>query len=282
MSLNCKINIRRSTLYIKGSSGYLYTIYFAPENETNLKGHIIVCPPFAEEMNKSRHSMVLFAIEAAKTGYGVLLIDLFGTGDSQGDFVDARWENWLADINTAYEMLINKGAESIIILGVRLGCLLAIDAYSKYKWNELDKLVFWQPVINGDVYINQFLRLRMAADFISQKEKTSTQELKEQLDNGLDIEVAGYMLNSELYQALCKKRFADYILHISVPLDWYEIVSNLERELTVIAKKIIENTSWLVRPEVQKIKGEQFWATPEISIIPELISKTAEKIAQVS
>jgi alpha/beta superfamily hydrolase len=54
--------------------------------------------PFVEEMNKSRRMAALQSRSLAARGYSVLQIDLFGCGDSSGDFADASWEIWVQDV----------------------------------------------------------------------------------------------------------------------------------------------------------------------------------------
>ena len=62
-------------------------------------------PPFAEEMNHSRRMATLQAHRLAALGIDVLVVDLFGTGDSAGDFADARWETWQEDAKAAVAWL---------------------------------------------------------------------------------------------------------------------------------------------------------------------------------
>ncbi len=52
-------------------------------------------------MNKSRRMAALQARAFAAMGFGVLQIDLFGCGDSSGDFSDARWDIWKQDLAIA-------------------------------------------------------------------------------------------------------------------------------------------------------------------------------------
>jgi exosortase A-associated hydrolase 2 len=66
-----------------------------------VRGAIVYVPPFGEEMNKSRRMAALQARALAAAGWHVLQIDLFGTGDSEGDFAEATWDAWLEDIATA-------------------------------------------------------------------------------------------------------------------------------------------------------------------------------------
>src|SRR3546814_1526626 len=57
------------------------------------------------EMNRSRRMAALQARALAALGIDVLLLDLFGTGDSAGDFRDARWEIWREDAMAAVAWL---------------------------------------------------------------------------------------------------------------------------------------------------------------------------------
>jgi hypothetical protein len=71
--------------FIDGSGGRLFTLYFAPDAAVSARGGLLFIPPFAEELNRSRHMVVKTARALAAAGWGVLLLDLFGTGDSEGD-----------------------------------------------------------------------------------------------------------------------------------------------------------------------------------------------------
>lgn len=87
-------------LFIESSAGKLFAIYWPPAGEIPFGKAIIHIPAFAEEMNKSQ-------------GYAVLILDLFGTGESKGDFGEATWQIWLQNIDTAIDWLTQQGAQSI-------------------------------------------------------------------------------------------------------------------------------------------------------------------------
>ena len=76
-------------LFLPAEPGFRFGLYFPPCS-TQPRGGVLYCPPFAEEMNKSRRMAALQARAFAKAGYGVLLLDLYGCGDSSGDFSDAK------------------------------------------------------------------------------------------------------------------------------------------------------------------------------------------------
>jgi exosortase A-associated hydrolase 2 len=200
-------------LFIESDYGKLFAIYYPATNENISKSAIIHIPAFAEEMNTSRKKIAEQAREFAKQGNAVLVLDLFGTGESDGDFGEATWEIWLQNIETAIDWLKQRDTETITLWGMRVGALLSMDFVHRYP-NRVQHLISWQPVLNGDVFVTQFLRLRVAAAMMNNnapREKTSV--LKQQLQNGQKIEVAGYWLNSDLIKPLMILRAENLDLH---------------------------------------------------------------------
>src|SRR5688500_5815022 len=65
-----------------------------------VRGVVLLLPPFAEEMNKSRRMCALLARGLAADGWRVVRIDLLGCGDSAGSLRDASWEQWCDDLRT--------------------------------------------------------------------------------------------------------------------------------------------------------------------------------------
>jgi exosortase A-associated hydrolase 2 len=200
-------------LFIESHSGKLFAIYYPNANDNTTKNTIIHIPAFAEEMNVSRRMIAVQARKFVAQGHAVLILDLFGTGESKGDFGDATWEIWLQNIDSAISWLNQKGFKGITLWGLQLGSLLAMNFANRYP-NRIQGLISWQPVLNGDVFVTQFLRLRVAAAMMNNNapsEKTS--DLKQQLLNGKKIEVAGYWLNPDLIKPLITLRAADLDLH---------------------------------------------------------------------
>src|SRR5689334_9630124 len=74
----------------------LFAVHW-PAAAPSLRQAVLVLPPFAEELNKCRPMLAAQARALAAAGLDVLLVDLFGTGDSDGEFVEARWERWQQD-----------------------------------------------------------------------------------------------------------------------------------------------------------------------------------------
>lgn len=266
--------------FIDSSAGNLFAVYWPPASGIVTKA-IVHVPAFAEEMNKSRRMVALQAKAFAKQGYAVLVLDLFGTGDSVGDFGEATWQIWLQNIDTGIDWLKQQGAQSIALWGLRTGVLLAMD-FATCRQQPIERLIAWQPVVNGDVFITQFLRLRVVAammDSSAPREKTS--DLKRQLLEGQAIEVAGYLLNPDLINPLMALR-ADRLTGQAVKeMAIFEVVSSVDNPVA------IGNTPLLsilqeqnINASLTKVVGEAFWASQEISEAPDLIKITTERVEQ--
>lgn len=72
-------------------------------------------------MNKSRHLVHLQAAALAHQGYRVLVLDPYGTGDSEGDFSEATPHRWVADYNFLISLLVEQGVQHFVAWGLRAG-----------------------------------------------------------------------------------------------------------------------------------------------------------------
>lgn len=260
--------------FLPGSAGDLFSLYFAPRTERSKGRAVLVCPPFAEEMNKARRMVALQARRFAADGFGVLLVDLYGTGDSAGDFADARWAIWRDDLLRAARWLFEQGYARITLWGLRVGAILAADV-ARELGAGVERLLFWQPVARGEQMMTQFLRLRLAADLITDGEKITTQQLREALYRGEPVEVAGYTVAPELARAIDATDLQSLVTAGSPPVDWIEITPTA-RALTPVARNIVD--AWraaAVAVRAEALVGESFWNTPEIALVPELITRTS-------
>jgi exosortase A-associated hydrolase 2 len=266
--------VHAQPFFIQGTAGYLFAIYYPAQSEVSKRRDVIFLPPFAEEMNKSRRMLALQARNLAKAGIGVLVLDLFGTGESQGDFAEARWSIWKSDVAIAREWLQRRGPTLISALGLRLGGLLAMDLAKQE--NFFERLVLWQPVINGESMLNQFLRLRIAADMMSgAEERESTRSLRRIITSGVSIEVGGYELTPELVTAIDGLRIEELSSRDSPPVSWLELTSEEGRSLAPASQRVIER--WRengIHVDAKQVTGPPFWSAAEIAEAPELLQTT--------
>jgi exosortase A-associated hydrolase 2 len=215
-------------------------------------------------------------------GYASLLIDLHGCGDSQGELKDSSWAIWKKDLAAAYAWLKQHHPRPISLLGLRLGALLALDFLNDEK-PAIKQLLLWQPVLNGQLFLTQFLRLRLAGDMLSGNNDASggTKAIRSALQAGEVIAIAGYELAPQLALPIDALNAANYAPS-ACRVDWLEQQTEAHAELAPTKQKIaglwkqqasdLQLTSW---------KGPDFWATQEISACPELIALTVQLLNEV-
>lgn len=216
----------------------------------------------------------LQARRLAVRGWAVLLLDPFGTGDSAGSFHEARWEIWLADAGRAADWLAERWpGTSVTLWGLRLGALLACDLAATAP-RRFARLLLWQPVVRGDRFVSQFLRLRVAAAMAA-GEKESGQDLKARLADGEILEVAGYELAPELVAGIEALRLEDILAGLTgCCVDWLELSSpGIEPVLSPASRRVLESLPADDGPELNSraVSGKPFWTIQEITLAPALL-----------
>lgn len=268
--------------FIDSNGQSIFTIYFqVPEHVKHVKT-LLVVPPFAEEMNKSRKMLSDFARIASAMGVAVLLVDLYGTGDSEGELEQATWQQWHQDVVSCLAWLrLNNPNVDIGLLGLRLGATLAVDIFCKNEALDISDVVLWQPVINGKQFVRQFLRLRLAASVVGNGTKESAAQLQHILAENGTLEVAGYMLNSQLIKDIEAINLSSVNLNTKnkMRLSWYEIGMPPKKDLLPISKKLVEE--WQRRSlDVATffIEGIPYWSTQEIATCEALSVSTLHHV----
>ena len=267
-----------SGCFIDGVKGRLFVLMRLPA--TPARGCILVVPPFAEEMNKSRRMVTEVALMLAGHGVASLTPDLYGTGDSGGEFAEGHWLTWQADLTQACQWSLKHGRPVTGILATRLGCALAATLISSGAIAPVMKTVLWQPVFDGSRFLGQFLRLRIAAGLVDQDRKETQAQLRTRLNAGEILEVAGYGLTGRLAAEL------DSIVPISeLPpqfgeLHWMEVVREQGVDLPPGSGKIVQSSRHRGVPVIVHLfPGEPFWASSDIVRINDMISATVAAFA---
>lgn len=262
-----------SAQFIQGSKGYCYLSVYMPQSPPS---HWVLCfPPFAEEMNKSRKMMAAQARSFATAGFAVVIPDLYGTGDSAGDFADADWKVWRDDMLLLIQWIRGLGGDNIHFWGIRLGALLALDV-NKHTDLMVSSILLWQPVCDGRLATTQFLRLRMAAGLLDGSQ-VGVSQLRDQLQKGSALEIAGYEVTPGLIDNIEKLTALDLPPSRDTAVNWLEIYTNAERPISAQSRntiKIWHETGVNVHQEV--VAGDSFWATQEITWSPVLLRRSTE------
>lgn len=111
-------------------------------------GSVLCVQPFGAERGAARHALAMQAWRLARRGWAVLLIDLFGTGDSPGEPAEATLAAWRGDLLRAAMLARQRHAGPNVLWGVRDGALLAADVAVALD-QLIDAYVFWQAPADG-------------------------------------------------------------------------------------------------------------------------------------
>lgn len=262
--------------FLPGRLGPLFALRVAADPSPVEPQAVLLLPPFGEEMNKCRPMMAAQARLLAQRGIDSLLIDLYGTGDSSGDFASATWAQWIDDLGEAWRVLASRFAR-VHVLAVRAGALF-VDSLTGERSVTNAKLVLWQPIVKGADYWRQILRVRVAADSLrGERQGLSPQET---LQRDGRIEIAGYDISAELAEGLSQSSLQSQTAREFSQVLWAETVPGAAGELSPGAARIVQQwRSDGVRVSATVVDGEPFWATTEIAMAPRLLDETAEFLA---
>ncbi|MFP5391486.1 MAG: hydrolase 2, exosortase A system-associated [Gammaproteobacteria bacterium] len=254
--------------------GTRFSLYHPATPQMPARGAVLYVHPFADELNHARRMAALQSRRFAALGYAVLQQDLFGCGDSCGDFNAARWDQWKRDLRMAAAWLAERSSGPLYLWGVRLGALLAMDVARSIP---VDGLILWQPFLSGRSAINQFLRQRLAADARQShlKAARTTSALRARMTAHGSIEVAGYELALPLAQAIDACDAGSIVLP-ACPVHWFASGSPAPTRLAAHASRLAAR--WAATGTTlhfHALDGVPFWNRPDLPECPTLLDATS-------
>ena len=260
--------------FLPAQPGQRLSVHNAPQGP--VRGALLYLHPWAEEMNKARRMAALQSRALAAAGYAVLQIDLHGCGDSSGDFADASWAGWVEDALAGAHWLQARYPDAPLWLwGLRAGCLLATAAAPRLA--APCHFLFWQPVPQGKVLLQQFMRLRAAADMQQADAKATMNHLRLDLAEGRPVEIAGYRLPPALAGGL--EQASLQVPGRASHLIWLELSTREDAALLPASTPCI--AAWRAaghRVDARVVPGPSFWQTQEIEDAPALITATLDAL----
>jgi exosortase A-associated hydrolase 2 len=264
---------RVEPFFFDADPGTRFSLYHAPAPQVPPRGRILYIHPFAEELNRTRRMAALQARRFAAMGLAVLQIDLFGCGDSCGDFNAARWEIWKRDLATARNWLADRSEGPMYLWGLRLGGLLALDFAAA---THVDGIVLWQPFLHGRTCINQFLRLALGVDPDGPR---TTAALRAHLVGHGVLEVNGYELAAQLAHAIDACDAAALVLP-ACPVHWFALEAPPPARAAASAARLA--ASWAAGGttlHLHALDGAPFWRGEQAEC-PALLDATSALFAR--
>jgi exosortase A-associated hydrolase 2 len=260
--------------FVAGDRGDLFVLRSTPRAAA--RGAVVLFPAFGEEMNKCRRMVRLMCGRLQAAGWHVWAPDLYGTGDSDGEFADARWDLWIRDMQRIVGMAKEaSGGGPLVLWGVRAGALLLLDT-ARHGGFRASHALFWQPVAYGEVFMQQLLRMKLASQMLSSAaERQTSAALRAQLAGGAGIEAGGYWLSPELYQAVSEARATGAGTSFGAATI-LEVAPAEGRSLSPASAGFVrELESAGIRSSGRVVTGPAFWGTVEVELAPRLLEATA-------
>lgn len=183
--------------YIDGARGSLFALYLPPAGRQASAHPVLHVPALAEEMNLSRPLVARTARALQAAGVPVLLVDLFGTGDSAGEFHQASVALWQADLARAANWLAERHPGGAPDLWCNRGGGLLVPALAAHG-GAPSRMLLWNPVPRGRQWFDRFARVLQLAEGGPAGGLPPRARLAA---DGI-LEVAGYRFSAELVAGL--------------------------------------------------------------------------------
>lgn len=268
--------MRLKAVYLR--EGGAFCLLRLPAQSQAPRFGVLCVPSFAEENNKSRRMLTLQAARFAQLGGVTLTVDPTGTGDSPGEFGEATWAHWLADVEAALGELRAQTSGPVWLWGVRTGALL-LHGLTGRRTPLGDGLLLWNPVTSGRVFVRQFLRLATVPQGSADGGGAAAVDPRQRLLAGERVEAGGYILNPELL--LPMEEVALETPAPQGPVLWFESATAAEGGMSAGAERVIK--AWQaagVKVVPERIVGPSFWASQEIETSDALLQRTSTLLAE--
>ncbi len=255
---------------LSGRNHKIFLAHYFPKACTSVDEHrvVILVPPFAEEMNRSKRMFVLCAQKLSEIGLNVICFDYAGTGDSEGEWGDFSYADWYQNFLDVYNYSQTKGFQSVDIISLRFGSLLSADAIVN-ECIAINNCIFWDPVEKGESFIRQLIRTKIAAEMSLAENKSEKYNYLNELDQHGYIEIAGYKLTEELIESIKSLKLSDYLEELTKMsvVHWMQLGLNL-------AKPRCLNENILQTLSFKSVEDIRFWMQQEVTISQDLIDET--------
>ena len=190
--------MNETPFWLRRDAFNLFAIAHDPVGGTSGDAFVFV-HPLAEEKLWAHRVFVVYARQLASSGHAVLRFDCLGNGDSDGDFSQCSVETAIADVRAAVEEVKRRWTPARLhLLGLRFGATIA--ALAAERSTDIDRLILWAPVVDGERYMQELLRTNLATQTAVYKEvRYDRVELVGQMRDGATVNVDGYAMAYPMY-----------------------------------------------------------------------------------
>ncbi|MEI6895631.1 MAG: hydrolase 2, exosortase A system-associated [Colwellia sp.] len=254
--------------FYQGTKANLFRIIRTPKQ---IRAHLLFIAPLFEQANQTRHHVTRSAMNAYHQGIQSIVFDHYGTGDSQGELIDASLSLWQQDILKQL-LELKKHSNQAVYLSLPLSAVLLL---SNEIVQQLDGVMLLQPNFKGKRFIQQFKRLALAANL------TQSHNAKEAVTVAKPIvEIAGYLITPHLLDELAGQsltKLADFTLDSY----WFEWLGGAEVLSLGRAKQQEEFARKNDKLWVTNIDDVKFWQATELQVASTFLTQERVAFSQI-
>lgn len=190
----------------------LFGMLFCPDGAVRHSIGFVLIHPFAEEKKSAHRIGVELSRRLCGEGFPVLMFDLRGCGDSEGDFASVRLTDWLTDMECAIDMFRQStGTTTVGLIGLRFGAYLS--GYYAAKRGQVGLCVWIEPVLKPVDYLRKSLRHKLMKELCTEGKVVSNRnDLLQDLEHNRRIDFDGYEIGSPLFRDLMQAQEKEVVL----------------------------------------------------------------------
>ena len=164
-------------------------------------------------------------------------------------------ETFLSDIGCAMRTLKTKvpGINSVGLIGLRLGATLAALSADRY---DVARLILWDPIIDGNQYMQEILRSNLMTQTAIFKEiRRDRRKLIQDLMEGKTVNADGYEISRKLYEGIADIRLNERTIQHGNQC----LIVQIDSRDGSIKEKLLDLEKKIQKSSVVNVREEPFW-----------------------
>ncbi len=251
-------------LYLKNKK--IFTTVYTPGHKENKNEVIIMCPPIYQERAWSERVCHNFFTFSSDKGYYCGCPHYYGVGDSEGRSEEMTIETMVDDVCALIQYFVTeKEIEKVNLFGFRFGAIIASLIPQHF---DVEKIVFWSPVLNPEKYLYDMLKMCLSTQSTMFREiRMNRKQIIQALLNDESTMMENYALNN-IYGYRFSKEFYLQVQQINLLKDInfktekmlildINPGGNVTKELLSFKEKLDKEKK--IYASLKGMKEKQFW-----------------------